>query len=533
MKRRFLILVIFLAVMAQPAIPQQALEPMSKNQVTALVKAGMDTPALVKLIHDHGIDFDLTDDYLQELTKAGAKDSVIQALRAAKPKPLTQQQVLELVTGHVPSERAEELVKQHGVDFLPDKEYLQTLRLAGADDALTAAVHEAGKAAMAEVVVATSANADIFLDAEPQGGANAQGELSMRAKLGDHVLKVTLAGKKDFEQRFSVVLVQTIRIEASLIDLPTSIQVQTLPGARVTLDNASRGRTDANGQLTINNVAPGSHEMRVTAEGKKDFHQNITVLAGKWTMIDAPLADIKAPILAVRVQENPKDGLKYVWIPPWTFVMGCSPGDYECNPDERPSHQVKINRGFWLGQTEVTAGAYKRFAAATGRRIPSALAANSGSGADVMPVVKVSWYDATDYCTWTGGRLPTEAQWEYAARGGSTEARYGNLDDVAWYNHNSGGQAHPVVQKRVNAFGLFDMLGNVWEWVADWYDDTYYRTSPAQDPTGPANGVFRVLRGGAWNNFPANVRVSARIRDNPANSGFDSGFRCARETDIP
>jgi formylglycine-generating enzyme required for sulfatase activity len=231
------------------------------------------------------------------------------------------------------------------------------------------------------------------------------------------------------------------------------------------------------------------------------------------------------------VRENPKDGLKYVWIPPGTFMMGCSPGDGKCQPEEKPAHQVTITRAFWIGQTPVTVGAYKRFAAATGRQMWEAPSFNRGWGKENMPMLNVTWDEATAYCGWAGGRLPTEAEWEYTARAGSTEARYGNLDDIAWYALNCGYGAHDVAQKRANGFGLYDMLGNVWEWVNDRYDENYYQNSPSQDPSGPASGQHRVLRGGSWIDRPEEVRASSRGLPSAALSEY--GFRCAREVVNP
>jgi formylglycine-generating enzyme required for sulfatase activity len=233
------------------------------------------------------------------------------------------------------------------------------------------------------------------------------------------------------------------------------------------------------------------------------------------------------------VRENPKDGLKYVWIAPASFMMGCSPGDTECDDFEKPLHQVTITKGFWIGQTEVTVGAFKRFAAATGRQMPDAPDSTSGWANENMPIVNVSWDDAREYCTWAGGRLLTEAEWEYAARGGSTEARYGNIDEIAWYDSNSGNRAHEVAQKRANGFGLFDMLGNVWEWVNDWYDDKYYQNSPSQDPPGPTSGHARVLRGGSWSVYSEYVRVSGRNDYNPSTRVYYLGVRCGGEVVNP
>jgi serine/threonine-protein kinase len=235
---------------------------------------------------------------------------------------------------------------------------------------------------------------------------------------------------------------------------------------------------------------------------------------------------------AAGAKVNSKDGLKYVWIPPGTFLMGCSPGDNECAGDEKPAHQVTITKGFWIGQTPVTVGGYKRFAGATGRQVPPPPYFNSGWANENMPIVNVTWDDAQAYCGWAGGRLLTEAEWEYAARGGSTEARYGPLDEVAWYSQNSGGQTRDVAQKRANGFGLYDVLGNVWEWVNDWYDQNYHQNSPSQDPTGPRSGTLRVLRGGSWGFAPRDVRVSFRVGDKPADRG-DVGFRCSGEVFAP
>jgi formylglycine-generating enzyme required for sulfatase activity len=458
MKLRFLILILFLAVTATPAFPPQAQKPLTRDQVMDLVNAHMEAPDLVKLIHEHGIDFDVTEDYVQALRNAGVEAPVIQALRAARPKPLTKGQVLELVAGHVASERAATLVKQHGIDFVADEAYLETLRLAGGDDVLIAALREAGKTVTAELLVVTSPDAEVYLDGELKGHADEQGELAIKSKPGAHALKVSLKGKKDFEQGVTLAARQTTKIEARLED-----------------------------------IAPSPAQVR----------------------------------------ENSKDGLKYVWIPAGTFMMGCSPADNECDGEEKPAHQVTITKGFWFGQTPVTVQAYKRFAGATGRQMPGAPDFNNGWTNENMPIVNVTWADAQAYCGWVGGRLPTEAEWEYAARGGSTEARYGPLDEVAWYDQNSGAATHDVGQKHPNGYGLYDVLGNVGDWVSDWYDEKYYQSSPSQDPQGPGSGQRRVVRGESWVGLPRYVRVSNRGTLHPGDRSGQVGFRCAGEAGIP
>jgi formylglycine-generating enzyme required for sulfatase activity len=247
------------------------------------------------------------------------------------------------------------------------------------------------------------------------------------------------------------------------------------------------------------------------------------------------MAPEASPVLAQEnTKVNPQDGLTYVWIPPGTFMMGCSAKDAACKDrdDERPSHEVTISKGFWIGQTEVTVGAYQSFAAARKRQMPVAPSFDSSWVNTSMPIAGLSWNDADAYCSWAGGRLPSEAEWEYAARGPGPGPSV--LDQVAWYNFNSGSQAHAVGQKDANGFGLHDMLGNVSEWVNDWYDKHYYQNSPSQDPPGPARGQDRVVRGGSWGSNPGDVRVSRRVRSNPGNGyHYIVGVRCGGDVFPP
>jgi len=228
----------------------------------------------------------------------------------------------------------------------------------------------------------------------------------------------------------------------------------------------------------------------------------------------------------------------YMLIQPGSFMMG-SPSSESGRDNDEKQHRVTITRPFFLKATEVTQGEWNAVMGSNPSKFSSC--------GDDCPVEKVSWYDAVDYVnalsrkegleqcyhfgrfkglSCKGYRLPTEAEWEYAARAGSTEARYGDLNSIAWYNNNSGRKTHPVGEKKPNAWGLFDMIGNVWEWTNDWQGD--YPDGALSDPVGRKSGSFRVRRGGCWSFGVKACRAAGRAGNDPDVRGKHLGFRPAR-----
>jgi len=216
-------------------------------------------------------------------------------------------------------------------------------------------------------------------------------------------------------------------------------------------------------------------------------------------------------------------GLEFVWVEGGCFPMGDDQGEER----ERPAHRVCVS-SFWMGRFEVTQGQWQRVMGEN----PS-----NFKGLE-RPVENVSWGDANDFLAQLGQqagrnyRLPTEAEWEFAARGGNKSQGFpyagaDSLDEVGWYAENSGGAEIPVGRRAPNELGLFDMSGNVWEWCADWYDQAYYRWSPQDDPVGPDQGSYRVRRGGSWSSFPERARSTDRGWYDPASRYKNLGFRVA------
>ncbi|MBF0328761.1 MAG: formylglycine-generating enzyme family protein [Nitrospirae bacterium] len=222
-------------------------------------------------------------------------------------------------------------------------------------------------------------------------------------------------------------------------------------------------------------------------------------------------------------------GMELVFVKGGCYQMGCGSWTSECYDDEKPVHEVCVD-DYYIGKYEVTQGQWQ---AVMGNN-PSHFK-NCG---DNCPVENVSWNDVQEFISRlnsrSGGgkyRLPTEAEWEYAARSGGKSEKYsgGNdVDSVAWYSSNSGSKTHQVGTKAPNGLGIYDMSGNVWEWVQDWKADNYYSNSPRNNPTGPSSGSYRVYRGGSWDDNAGFVRSALRNFDNPGYRYGFLGIRLAR-----
>ncbi len=578
----------------------QGSNELTKENILTLIKAEVASRRIEALVEERGISFDLTPEIEQELRRAGASSELIEVVRAHSKPPAPSELVVQskpggadvFVDGQFQAKtssggwakisslkpgRHALRISAAGFD-----DFIQTIDLKSGESSTVNASLTRARQASPILFVASNppganvyvddklidktgpAGANVYVDGKQIGGAGGVGRLRIPdLEPGKHVVRVSAEGYADFEQSVELASGKPATVIAVLErPKPTSsglVLESVLRGATITLDDRLVDKSSPGGNLNIPDLAAGKHTVRITAEGYAPFEQTVDLGAGSVLTLRTPLLPLApAPGLA---RLNAIDGLKYLWIPPGTFMMGCSPGEApQCLPDEKPSHRVTISHAFWLGQTEVTVAAYKRFVAAKGAPMPDEptfgnTPLNPGWASELMPIVNVSRTDAEAYCQWVGGRLPSEAEWEYAARAGSTEGRYGPVDEVAWYANNSGRAAldseliwkqeqnkfsnrlnangntfHPVAQKKPNAYSLYDILGNVWEWVSDWYDEKFYSSSPELDPRGPSSGEFGVQRGGSWFTGPRVSRAAPRYKTPPATRGYALGMRCARDT---
>ena len=286
-------------------------------------------------------------------------------------------------------------------------------------------------------------------------------------------------------------------------------------GAKLYVDKALAGTTPARLHLVM-----GAHTLKLV-KGSITIEETILVAMGSPTEFAFELEDT-----STFTETTDNLNLEMILVEGGSFTMGATP---EQEPDadsrEKPAHKVTLS-DYYVGKYPVT---QKQWQAVIGEN-PSSFKGND------RPVESVSWDDAQQFLfklnkrTGKNYRLPTEAEWEYAARGGKESRGYrysgsDNLSDVGWFSDNSGSETQPVGCKKANELGIHDMSGNVWEWCNDWYDDSYYKTSPERNPQGPSSGSDRVRRGGSWYDDARRCRVADRDYFSPGIRNLNLGFR--------
>jgi len=334
----------------------------------------------------------------------------------------------------------------------------------------------------------------------------------------------------------------TITSERTLVKYG-SLELTTEISGALYVDGTYMKQVGANTALTLNNLTEGTHTIKVA--GDETVEKTVNIYPDQ---TGALLIDKKQPETASWMPEM-------VFVQRGSFQMGSNEGD----DSEKPVHTVTVG-SFYMGKYEVTVAQFRQFINDAGYQTDADKDGGSyiwtgkwekRSGVNWKcdaegnirpqseynhPVIHVSWNDATEYCNWLSRKtgknywLPTEAEWEYAARGGNQSRGYtysggNNLDEVAWYDGNSGNKTHPVGQKRPNELGLYDMSGNVWEWCKDWYGGDFYKTSSAIEPKGPSTGSYRVSRGGSWYSNAQICRPSYRLSYLPGYRISFLGFR--------
>ncbi len=246
----------------------------------------------------------------------------------------------------------------------------------------------------------------------------------------------------------------------------------------------------------------------------------------------AEYVGIAGPVQAQQQEITGKDGAPMVLVPAGEFTMGSNEG----GDDEKPAHRVSLD-AYYIDKYEVTVRQYAKFLDATSLEAPPDWNIMNQPPHQKRPVAKVDWADAGTYCRWAGKRLPTEAEWEKAARG--TDGRIypwgndpptrlqANFGKDKWNDHVA---LVPVglLEDGKSPYGIYDLAGNVSEWVSDWYDKNYYKNSPDRNPKGPERGEYKVARGGSWGIDPELLRSARRLVNQPSNRGGSYGFRCAK-----
>ena len=313
-----------------------------------------------------------------------------------------------------------------------------------------------------------------------------------------------------------------------------------VPGAEILLDGGFVGRVSAGEPVVLHNVPVGQREIVVRDFSGREARRSLVVKEGRTA--DAALDVLNLPpnsgeASLVPIGANPqgheeywrvRDGAMVVRVPAGEFLMGSTTNRGQ--DDERPQRKVHVSE-FLIDKTEVTWRQFREFVAATGGSIEREPIWGSP---DKYPASFILWDEAKAYCEWVGGRLPTEAEWEKAARGSDGRAYpWGDRWDARHCNSISGGMHQPESVGSypgcVSPYGVLDMPGSVWEWCADRYAEDAYEGGPGRDPAGPDSGRLKVKRGGAWMSQPTWLRAAYRGKGSPTSRNADHGFRCAQD----
>ena len=392
--------------------------------------------------------------------------------------------------------------------------------------------------AMASVSITCPTPAvSLYVDKKAVGNSPWSGSL----KEGMHLLEARKSGYRS--QQKTILLAQQQKLDVTfdeLVAIQGNLSVNYKPfGADVYVDGKKLGQSPR----VFNGLLVGNHQVEVRKDGYVTDRKSVSISEGQTASITGTLASNAVASSSSNtlgyssgsssmasgsntISISVKDGISIdmVKVEAGTFMMGATPEMEKPDSDEKPLHQVTLTNDYYMGKYEVTQALWQ-----------AVMGSNpSYFKGDNLPVEQVSWKDCQKFISklnkMTGRkfRLPTEAEWEYAARGGKKSRSYqysgsSNISDVAWYDGNSGSKPHPVGTKQANELGIYDMSGNVYEWCSDWYGS--YSSSSQTNPTGADSGSCRVFRGGCWINFARRCRLSYRDHNTPDERFYDLGLR--------
>jgi formylglycine-generating enzyme required for sulfatase activity len=381
-----------------------------------------------------------------------------------------------------------------------------------------------------------------------QGGAPAYETTTQKRTLrapegGSAVIPILVANPKETEEFQVRELLLRFRASATGSQPPVEYGevavAADVPRAEIFLDGGFVGRTSSDGPVTLAAVRLGEREVVVRDASGREARGVAKVEKGRRASISLTLmkASPASPGGLRPLGPNPqgaeefwreRDGAIVVRVPGGEFQMGSPDGTGE--PSEHPQHRVRLN-GFLMDKTEVTWGQYQRFLKESKRPAPKPPISGTS---EVLPVSNVTWNDSSAFCAWAGGRLPTEAEWERAARGDDSRTWPWGNDWVPWRcNTRDGGPHRPTPAGSYpdcgGPYGVLDLAGSVREWCSDWFDETYYARSPVDNPKGPETGKMRVSRGGDWMTAFVWNRGAVRQAFDPGWATAVRGFRCVQD----